>query len=54
MRRFPLNGLLATLTLGMWLVVWLGFGWMQRFEWLFTRRSRTAPVPRHAKTEGDA
>jgi len=38
LHQFPLNGLLALFTLGMWLVIWLGFGWIQRLEWLFTGR----------------
>ncbi len=38
MRRFPWNGILAGVTLLLWLVVGLGFGWITRFEWLFTGR----------------
>jgi GT2 family glycosyltransferase len=45
LRAFPLNALLATFTLLMWLLVWLGFGWVHRLEWLFTGRRRA----RHAK-----
>ncbi len=42
--RFPLDGILAGFTLAMWLIVWLGFGWIQRLEWLFTgRRRRRTP-----------
>jgi hypothetical protein len=42
--RFPFNGLLAGITLAMWVIVWLGFGWIQRLEWLFTgRRRRRTP-----------
>jgi hypothetical protein len=48
LRRLPLNALLATFTLLMWLLVWLGFGWFHRLEWLFTGRRR-AHRPRHAK-----
>jgi hypothetical protein len=48
LHRLPLNGLLALFTLLLWATVWLGFGWVQRFEWLFTRRSRSAAA-RHAK-----
>jgi len=45
LRQFPLNGLIALFTLGMWAVVWLGFGWIHRLEWLFTgRRRRVAPL----------
>jgi hypothetical protein len=40
LHQFPLNGLLAAFTLGMWLVIWLGFGWIARLEWLFTGRRR--------------
>jgi hypothetical protein len=51
LHRIPWNGLLALLTLGLWTLVWLGFGWVQRLEWLFTRRQRTAPSARHARRE---
>ncbi len=50
---FPFNSLLALLTLGLWILAWLGFGWVHRLEWLFTRRSRTTVAPRHAKRERD-
>jgi GT2 family glycosyltransferase len=40
LHQFPLNGLLALFTLGMWSIVWLGFGWIQRIEWLFIGRRR--------------
>lgn len=44
LNRFPLNGVLAGFTLAMWIIVWLGFGWIQRLEWLFTgRRRRRTP-----------
>jgi GT2 family glycosyltransferase len=48
LHQFPLNGLLALFTLGMWGIVWLGFGWVHRLEWLFTGRRRvvTARVPK--------
>jgi hypothetical protein len=42
LRQFPLNALLAAFTLLMWLLVWLGFGWVHRLEWLFTGRRRAA------------
>ncbi len=42
LHQFPLNGLIALFTLGMWTIVWLGFGWVQRLEWLFTGRRRRA------------
>jgi hypothetical protein len=48
LRRLPLNALIAAFTLLMWLLVWLGFGWVHRLEWLFTGRRR-AQQPRHAK-----
>lgn len=38
LHQFPFNGLIALFTLGMWGIVWLGFGWVQRLEWLFTGR----------------
>ena len=44
----PLNALLAAFTLLMWLLVWLGFGWVHRLEWLFTGDVERAH-PRHAK-----
>jgi len=53
LRRVPLNGLLALFTLALWATVWLGFGWVSRFEWLFTRRSRRQVAGRHAKMETD-
>ena len=40
LHQFPLNGLLALFTLGDVGLVWLGFGWVQRLEWLFTGRRR--------------
>jgi len=46
--RLPLNALLAAFTLLMWALVWLGFGWVHRLEWLFTGRRPTVR-PRHAK-----
>ncbi len=49
MRRFPLNGVLAIFTLALWILVWLGFGWIQRVEWLFTGRRRRA-TPRRPRT----
>jgi GT2 family glycosyltransferase len=48
LRRLPLNALIAAFTLLMWLLVWLGFGWVHRLEWLFTGRRR-AQHPRHAR-----
>jgi len=45
LHQFPLNGLIALFTLGMWGIVWLGFGWVQRLEWLFTGRRRVV-IPR--------
>jgi GT2 family glycosyltransferase len=48
LRRLPLNAVLAGFTLLMWALVWLGFGWIHRLEWLFTGRRKPAH-PRHAK-----
>jgi hypothetical protein len=48
LHRLPLNALLAAFTLLMWALVWLGFGWVHRLEWLFTGRRRPTH-PRHAK-----
>jgi GT2 family glycosyltransferase len=48
LHRLPLNALLAAFTLLMWVLVWLGFGWVHRLEWLFTGR-RPATRPRHAR-----
>jgi GT2 family glycosyltransferase len=42
LRQFPLNGIVALFTLVMWALVWLGFGWIHRLEWLFTGRRRRA------------
>jgi hypothetical protein len=53
LHRLPLNGLLALLTLGIWAFVWMGFGWVHRFEWLFMRRSRKTKVARHARRDGN-
>ena len=50
LRRLPLNALLAAFTLLMWALVWLGFGWVRRLEWLITGRRRTVH-PRHAKED---
>ena len=44
--RFPWNGILAGLTLVLWCVVILGFGWIQRAEWLFTGRPAARRVRR--------
>ena len=38
LHQFPFNGLIALFTLGMWCIVWLGFGVVHRLEWLFTGR----------------
>jgi hypothetical protein len=51
MHRFPWNGILAGVTLGIWIIVWLGFGLIQRLEWLFTGRRRRVAVARHARKE---
>jgi hypothetical protein len=52
LHQFPLNGLLALFTMGMWIIVFLGFGWIHRLEWLFTGR-RPRRVAR-AKEDTDA
>ncbi len=49
LHRFPWNGILAGVTLGLWTIVWLGFGLIQRLEWLFTGRRRRGVVARHAR-----
>ncbi|MGH3733769.1 MAG: glycosyltransferase [Acidimicrobiales bacterium] len=50
--RFPLDGLIALFTLGMWAIVWLGFGWIHRLEWLFTaRRRRVSPEGERVRDE---
>jgi GT2 family glycosyltransferase len=53
LHQFPLNGLLALFTLSIWAIVWLGFGWIQRFEWLFTGRRRDRAVARHRRVKSD-
>ncbi|MEO9180773.1 MAG: hypothetical protein ABI298_03885, partial [Acidimicrobiales bacterium] len=50
MRRAPLNGLLALFTLLLWALMWLGFGWIHRLEWIFTARRWPAKA-RHARPE---
>jgi hypothetical protein len=49
LHRLPLNGLLALVTLMLWLMMWFGFGWVHRLEWLFTGRRR----PSHARLGAD-
>jgi hypothetical protein len=49
LHQFPLNGLLAFLTLSMWSIIWLGFGWIHRLEWLFTGRARRAQHTREPR-----
>lgn len=49
LHQFPLNGLLALFVLGMWGIVWLGFGWIQRLEWLFTGRRRAVDARRRKR-----
>ncbi len=54
LHRFPFNGILALLTLLLWSVVWLGFGWVQRLEWIFTWRMRRATKSaRHVRKSDD-
>jgi GT2 family glycosyltransferase len=50
LHQFPLNGILALFTLGLWGIVWLGFGWIERLEWLFTGRRPRVRV-RHRREE---
>ena len=50
-RRFPVNGFLAGFTLCLWAVVWMGFGWLQRLEWLFRIRNQRLAIARHAKRD---
>jgi hypothetical protein len=38
LHQFPLNGILALFTLGLWLVVWLGFGTLEMLEQLLAPR----------------
>ncbi len=49
LHRFPLNGLVALFTLGMWGILWLGFGWIHRLEWLFTGRRRVVRARRRGE-----
>lgn len=51
LHQLPLNGLLAGFSLALWLVVWLGFGWIQRLEWIFTFRGVRKVQPRRARRE---
>jgi hypothetical protein len=51
MHRFPWNGILAGVTLALWIIIWLGFGMIQRLEWLFTGRRRRVVVARHARKD---
>ena len=52
LRRLPFDGVLALVTLVIWLIIWLGFGIIQRLEWLFTGRRKT-PTARHARRSRD-
>ena len=52
LHRLPLNGLLALATLCLWALGWIGFGWVHRLEWLFTRRARKPSTARHARKDG--
>lgn len=47
MHQFPWNGLIALFTLGLWIVVWLGFGTLQRLETVTTPKAGRG---RHART----
>ena len=48
LHRLPLNAILAAFTLLIWALVFLGFGWVHRLEWLVTGRRRPTH-PRHAR-----
>jgi GT2 family glycosyltransferase len=52
LHRLPLNGLLALATMCLWALVWLGFGWVHRLEWLFTRGGAKASTARHVRRDG--
>ena len=49
LHQFPLNGLLALFTLGLWLITLLGFGWLDRLTWLADWRPRRRTRARHAR-----
>ena len=53
LHEFPLNGIIALFTLVVWLLMWLGFGWVHRLEWLFTPRRRQSTRARHTRTSSD-
>jgi hypothetical protein len=36
----------------MWGIVWLGFGWIHRLEWLFTGRRRRVVTPKPEESNG--
>ncbi len=50
MRRIPLNAVLAFVTMLIWALMWLGFGWIHRVEWIFTGRRKSATA-RHKRLE---
>jgi hypothetical protein len=52
LHQFPLNALLGLFTLVIWGIMWLGFGWVHRLEWLFTGRRRHS-TPRHARADNE-
>ncbi len=49
LHQFPFSGLLALFTLFLWAVIWLGFGWIHRLEWLFVGRPRRGRHARRAR-----
>jgi hypothetical protein len=51
LHRFPYDGLLATLTLALWMLALLGFGGVNRLEWLFNRRAREVSTGRHVRRD---
>ncbi len=52
-RRFPWNGILALVTLSLWGIVWMGFGWLERLDWLVRRRPQRLAIARHARGSHD-
>ena len=50
-RHFPFNGIIALFTLCLWAILWLGFGWVHRLEWIFRVRQQRVATARHAKRD---
>jgi len=53
LHQFPLNGLLAIFTLGLWGVSLLGFGGVQRLEEIIGRKPRGVIVRRGESDAGN-